>query len=68
MEDSSRKSIRRILKSFGITADESLVAHLARNPNVGSLNVRITLEDLTDYGDNPPEIPLRVTIVDEIQR
>ena len=68
MEDDSRKSIRRILKSFGIKADETLVAHLALYPNVPSLNIRITLEDLTDYGDSPPHTPLGITIEDEIQR
>ncbi len=68
MEDNSRKSIRRMLKIFGIKADETLVAHLALNPNVASLKIRITLEDLTDYGDSPPQDPLSVTIDDEIQR
>ena len=68
MEDNSRKSIRRILKSFGIKADETLVAYLALNPNIAALKIRITLEDLTDYGDSPPQIPLSVTIDDEIQR
>lgn len=67
-EENSRKSIRRILKSFGIRADEALEAHLARNPNIASLNIRITLEDLTNYGDSSPEVPLNVTIIDEIQR
>jgi hypothetical protein len=68
MEDNSRKSIRRMLKIFGIKADETLVAHLALNPNVAALKIRITLEDLTDYGDSPPQDPLSVTIDDEIQR
>jgi len=68
MEDNSRKSIRRMLKSFGIKADETLVAHLALNPDVASLKIRITLEDLTDYGNSPPQAPLSVTINDEIQR
>jgi len=68
MEDNSRKSIRRMLKIFGIKADETLVTHLALNPNVASLKIRITLQDLTDYGDSPPQDPLSVTIDDEIQR
>ena len=68
MEDNSRKSIRRILKSFGIKADETLVTYLARNPDVDNLKIRITLEDLTEYGSSPPQDPLVVTIEDEIQR
>ena len=51
MENESRKDIRRILKTFGIKADEAMVAHLARNPEIGELKIRIVLEDLTDYGD-----------------
>lgn len=68
MEDTSRKDIRRILKTFGIGADEALVAHLARNPDLAGLRVRITLEDLTDYGDSTPSQPLQLVVEDEIRR
>lgn len=68
MEDSSRKDIRRILKTFGIKADEAMIAHLARNPLVDKLQVRITLTDLTDYGDRSPDTPLAVVVEDEIRR
>lgn len=66
MEDTSRKDIRRLLKTFGIQADEAMIAHLARNPLVDRLHVRIILEDLTDYGDNPPTQPLRVEVEGDI--
>jgi hypothetical protein len=66
MDNDSRKDIRRILKTFGIQADEALVAHLARNPDLASLRVRITLEDMTDYGMSPPESKLALVIEDEI--
>jgi hypothetical protein len=68
MEDSSRRDIRRILKTFGIEADEAMVAHLARLPEIQALRVRVTLEDLTDYGDRPPAEPLRVTVEDVVRR
>ena len=68
MENGSRKDIRRILKTFGIRADEAMVAHLARNPDTSELKIRITLLDLTDYGDSGPESPLSVTIEDEVHR
>jgi hypothetical protein len=68
MDDHSRKDIRRILKRFGIKADEEMVAHLARNPSVENLTVRITLEDLSDYGDTQPEGQLNFSIEDEISR
>ena len=68
MEDTSRKDIRRLLKTFGIHADEAMVAHLAHNPQVESLRVRVTLEDLTDYGDSPPAELLNLEVEDEIRR
>ncbi len=67
-EDNSRKDIRRILKTFGIRADESMVAHLARNPNLSSIQVRLTLEDVTEYSEDPPPEKLHLMIEDEIKR
>jgi len=68
MDDMSRKDIRRILKTFGISADEEMVAHLARNPSVDELSIRVTLEDLTDYGDSPPDERLNIVINDNVRR
>jgi hypothetical protein len=68
MGDSSRDDIRRLLKAFGIQADEAIVAHLARNPGQQSLRIRLLLEDLTDYGDVPPGEPLLLKIEGDIRR
>jgi hypothetical protein len=68
MEESSRTDIRRLLKTFGVQADEAIIAHLARNPGVSSLRIRLVLEDLTDYGASPPTEPLRLEIEGEIRR
>jgi hypothetical protein len=67
-EEISRKDIRRLLKRFGVEADEAMIAHLARNPDIPMLRVRLVLQDLTDYGPSPPEQPLHVTIEDNVQR
>lgn len=67
-QEISRKDIRRLLKSFGVQADEALIAHLARNPDVDSLHVRVTLEDLTDYGDARPDTPLQLVVEGHVQR
>lgn len=67
MEDSSRNDIRRLLKTFGIQADEMILSHLARNPGVGPLHLRVTLTDLTDYGDAPPDSHLGLEIEGEIR-
>ena len=68
MEDTSRKDIRRILKTFGIRADEAMVSYLARNPEIESLKVRITLEDITDYQGTAPVEVLKVVVEDNINR
>lgn len=67
MKESSRNDIRRLLKSFGIQADEVISAHLDKNPGIGILKVRLVLEDLTDYGDQPPEQSLHLEIEGEIR-
>ena len=68
MDDSSRNDIRRLLKTFGIQADEEMVAHLARNPDIENLQVRLVLQDLTDYGDSPPGEPLHLEMEGQIRR
>jgi hypothetical protein len=68
MDDNSRKGIRRLLKTFGIRADEAMVAYLARHPEIDSLQVRITLEDITAYGDGKPAETLQLMVEDTIER
>jgi len=68
MEDNSRKDIRRMLKVFGIKADETLVAYLAKHPELDSLHIRITLEDVTDYSDSAPLESITFSVEEEIHR
>lgn len=67
MEDNTRQDIRRLLKAFGIQADEAIMAHLAQQLSVESLQLRVTLEDVTDYGDNPPPNALRLEIESDVR-
>lgn len=67
MEKTTRADIRRLLKTFGIQADEAITAHLARNPDIGSLRLRVTLEDLTDYEAATPEESLTVQVEGDVQ-
>ena len=67
MEDNARQDIRRLLKSFGIQADEAIMAHLAQQAAGTVLQLRVTLEDITDYGDNAPADPLRLEIEAEVR-
>ena len=68
MEDSSRNDIRHLLKTFGIQADEAIITHMARTSGDQPLRLRLTLEDLTDYGDRPPPEPLHLEIEGEVRR
>ncbi len=68
MEDTSRNDIRRLLKVFGVQADEMILRHLIENPQAPALKLRIKIEDLTDYGDHPPVKPLAFEVEGEIRR
>ena len=66
--ESSRSDIRRLLKTFGIEADEAITAHLEKTKGEQPLRLQITLHDLTDYADMPPDTPLRLEIEGEVRR
>jgi hypothetical protein len=68
MENSSRDDIRKLLKTFGIQADEAIIKHLARTLGTQPLQLRLTLEDLTFYGEAPPKEALHLAIEGEIRR
>ena len=68
MEDQTQKDIRSLLKTFGIQADEAINAFLAQNPSVGTLTLRITLDDLTVYDEAGPSQPLMLQIEGQVRR
>ena len=55
MKTTKRDEMRALLKTFGIQADEAVIAYLARNPQIQSLHLRLSLQDLTEYGEDPTE-------------
>jgi hypothetical protein len=67
-EGSSRDDIRRLLKTFGVKADEAILTHLARTPGQSPIRVRLVLQDLTDYGNAPPTASLKLEVEGEIRR
>lgn len=67
MEDITRNDIRKLLKLFGIQADEAITSHVATLDGSQSLRLRITLEDVSDYGDHPPAHPLRLEVDGEVR-
>ncbi len=68
MDSQSRDDIRRLLKTFGIAADEAILMHLSRNPGHDPLRIRLTLADLTDYRGSPPAEALNLEIEGDIRR
>jgi hypothetical protein len=66
MSSTQRDDMRALLKTFGIQADEAVIAHLARNPEQKKLHLRLSLEDLTDYGGAQPEGELSFVIEGDI--
>ena len=68
MESPSRDDIRTLLKSFGIKADEVIIAHMARNPGEKPLMLKLILKDITDYGNAAPAESLHLEIDGEIRR
>ena len=57
-----------MLKTFGVRADEAIVRHLARNPSVQTLRLKLRLQDQTDYGATPPDEALSLEVEGEINR
>ena len=43
-DEMCKKDIRGLLKTFGVMADEAIVGHIAKNPNVDLLNFKVTLK------------------------
>ena len=68
MDNPSRDDIRRLLKTFGVKADETILAWLDAHPGGEPLHLRVTLEDITSYGANPPAEKLTFTVEGEIRR
>lgn len=67
MEDLSQNDIRILLKTFGIQANEAILSHLMNAQTGKPLLLRITLEDLTDYGDLPPKAPLHLEVEGQVR-
>lgn len=68
MSSTERDTMRALLKSFGIQADEAVIVYLTRNPEIKSLQIRLMLEDLTDYGNTAPEGSLTLALEGTVDR
>lgn len=68
MQDASRDDIRRLLKTFGVKADETILAWLAAHTGDQPLRLRVTLDDMTNYGANAPAEKLHFTVEGDVRR
>jgi hypothetical protein len=66
LEESRRTDIRRLLKTFGVKADEAIIQHMARNPGTNPLHVRIVMEEIPETGASTE--PLRFSVEGTIRR
>lgn len=67
VDESVVSDIRRLLKTFGVQADATIIQHLEAHPNVKALFLRVHLEDLTEYSDSTIK-PLEISVEGSIQR
>ena len=65
MPSNAHEDIRKLLKEFGLTADETVSAYLIEEKPDRPLRLRIVLEDVTRY-DTAPARPLRVEVEGEV--
>jgi hypothetical protein len=61
MPSDAHGDIRRLLKEFGLTADETVTAYLIEEKPPHPLHLRIVLQDVTEYS-SPPNRELKVTV------
>lgn len=66
--DLTHADIRRLLKTFGVQADEAILAHLQRVPGNQPLRIRLILEDITAYEESLPTTPLHLVVEGIVRR
>ena len=64
MNSSTHDDIRKLLKQFGLTADETVSAYIVENKPANPLRLRIVLEEISQPG---APSPLRVEVEGEVK-
>jgi hypothetical protein len=67
MEENIQNDIRKLLKTFGVKADQAIQGYLENHAELASVKVRLVLEDLTAY-DEPPKSTLYLEVEGEVRR
>lgn len=68
MSEDTRQDVRRLLKTFGIQADEAITGYVERAPGDGPVRLRITLEPLRTDGGVQADAPTLLVIEGEVRR
>ena len=68
MDSTSRDDVRKLLKTFGIGADEAIISYLARSQGMKPLRIRLRMEDISEYPDQEPDERLHFEIIGEVRR
>jgi hypothetical protein len=68
MEETTQNDIRKLLKTFGVKADQAINAYLESNPRVSTLKVRLVLEDLTVYDNDHQAANLHLEVEGVVRR
>jgi hypothetical protein len=67
MEENVQNDIRKLLKTFGVKADQAIHAYLENHPDLAGVKIRIVLEDTTPY-ENAPADALHLEVEGEVRR
>jgi hypothetical protein len=66
--NATEDDIRRLIRSFGIQADETIQAHLKNTTRDVPLRLRLVIEDITDYGGTAPDqLPRLLEVEGEVR-
>jgi len=66
MPSDAHEDIRKLLKEFGLTADETVSAYLIEEKPSQPLRLRIVLEDVSQHASAPSR-PLRVEVEGDVR-
>jgi hypothetical protein len=68
MSEETRQDVRKLLKTFGVKADQAIGDYLAQTPGDGPLHLRITLEPIDDSGATLPGDPVLLEVKGDVRR
>jgi hypothetical protein len=68
MSEDTQQDIRKLLKTFGVKADEAITGYAERAPGEGPVRLRITLEPLHTDGGIEADAPTLLVIEGEVRR